>query len=299
MPDRNAPPLWQIINIVSIGILAISSSGILVRLATMTAQNQSLGFSLVIAGSRLTIAALILSPGWRSFPPLPFSALKYSIAAGFFLAIHFATWIASLAYTSITASTTLVTTNPIWVTLISWLVWRESLSWSMMLGMTIALAGGLIISQNGVSAAAPNPLLGNSLALMGAIAMSVSLLCSRAAQGSGIGIGNHILITYSLAAILLLPLPWLVGASYQGYPPMTYAWFAGMALIPQLIGHTSLNWAVKHISPTLVALTILAEPIGASLLAYLILHEVPSQQTIMGAGFLLLGVAIASSTSPS
>jgi drug/metabolite transporter (DMT)-like permease len=294
MPDRHSPPPWQIISILSLGILAISSSAILVRLATTTAQNQSLGFSFVIAGSRLTIASLMLSPGWRSFQPPPFSALKYSIAAGFFLAIHFATWIASLAYTSITASTTLVTTNPIWVALISWLVWRESCSRQMILGMTIALSGGLMISQTGTSVIAPNPLLGNSLAVMGAIAMSLSLLCSRTAQRSGIAIGNHVLITYSLAAIVLLPLPWIVGASYQGYPPMTYVWFAGMALIPQMIGHTSLNWAIKHISPTLVALTILAEPIGASLLAYLMLHEVPNQQTLIGSGLLLFGVAIAS-----
>jgi drug/metabolite transporter (DMT)-like permease len=294
MCERHSPPAWQIISILSLGILAISSSAILVRLATATAQNQSLGFSFVIAGSRLTIAALLLSPGWRSFQFPPFAALRYSIAAGFCLAIHFATWIASLAYTSITASTTLVTTNPIWVALISWLVWQESLSRPMILGMTIALSGGLIISHTGASIDAPNPLLGNCLALVGAIAMSLSLLSSRAAQRSGITIGNHVLITYSLAAIVLLPLPWFVGTSYQGYPAMTYVWFAAMALIPQLIGHTSLNWAVKHISPTLVALTILAEPIGASLLAYLLLHEIPSQQTLMGAGLLLLGVAIAS-----
>ncbi|MBF2075833.1 MAG: DMT family transporter [Synechococcales cyanobacterium C42_A2020_086] len=287
------PPSWQIASIIGVGILAISTSAILVRLATETTQDDSVGFSLVIAASRLTIAALLLAPQWQAFQTPPSGAVKYSVAAGLMLAIHFATWISSLSYTSITASTTLVTTNPIWVALISWVWFKESLSRRMMVGIAMALVGGMFIGSTQPSDVASNPLLGNSLALIGAWTSSCYLLLGREAQRASFSIGHHVFIAYSVAAVILLPLPLLAGASYTGYPALTYLWFGLMALIPQLIGHTSFNWAVRYLSPTLVTLAILMEPIGASILGYLLFQELPSLKTLIGAAILLAGVATA------
>lgn len=282
----------QIIVILSIGILAVSTAAILIRLATATAQTKSFAFSLVIAASRLSIAALLLSPRWTSFQVPQPKAIKFSIAAGILLAVHFATWISSLSYTSITASTTLVTTNPIWVALISWVWFKETINRKTIVGIAVALTGAILIGSTEQSGVASNPLLGNSLALVASWAASLSLLFGREAQRLGTSTGNHVLVAYSVAAITLLPMPLLVGASYVNYPALTYFWFALMALIPQLIGHTSLNWAVNHISPTLVTLALLLEPIGASLLGYFIFRELPSLQMLIGAAILLFGVAI-------
>lgn len=107
------------------------------------------------------------------------------------------------------------------------------------------------------------------------------------------GIGNHVAIAYATAAIVLLPLPLLFRTGYTGYSAQVYVAILLMALFPQLIGHTSFNWAVRWISPTLVTLTILAEPIGASILGMIIFQETPSWAVALGALIILAGVAIA------
>ncbi|WP_052315749.1 EamA family transporter [Oscillatoria acuminata] len=142
------------------------------------------------------------------------------------------------------------------------------------------------------SAIASNPLLGNSLALVGSWAISGYLLLGREAQRRGMGIGSYAAIAYSSAALILLPLPLLWGTNYFGYPPSVYGYLLLMAIGPQLIGHTSFNWALRWISPTLVTLVILFEPVGASILGYFIFGELPGIGVIGGAVVLLIGVAI-------
>jgi len=255
------------------------------------------GFSLVLAASRLTIASLCLIPAWRSFRSTQFqpSALYYSMAAGLVLAIHFACWITSLSYTSIAASATLVTTNPVWVALISWLWFREKPSAVAFGGIAIALLGSIWVAMGDArgGSVGSNPLLGNFLALIGSWAVSLYFLLGRSAQRRGLGIGSHVVLTYTTAALVLLPLPLLFGSGYSGYSSTVYGWIVLMALFPQLIGHTSFNWAVRWISPTLVTLTILAEPVGSSILGAIVFHENPGMAVILGAIVIGVGVAIA------
>lgn len=292
----NPPESWKIALILAVGILATSTAAILVRLAIAEANVSGAGFSLVLATSRLTLAAIALIPTWahlyHSKPAL--SAFRYATFAGIALAVHFATWITSLSYTSIAASTTLVTTNSIWVALLSWWWFGEKPARLTLAGMTVALAGGALIGWGGkASASGSNPLLGDALALTGAWAASLYFLLGREAQRRGLGIGSYATVAYSVAAIALLPLPSLFGASYTGYTPLTYGYIALMALLPQLIGHTSLNWSLRWLSPILVTLSILFEPVASSVLGFLIFNEVPSLMVSVGAGVLLLGVAIA------
>lgn len=292
------PPLWLVWFILFIGIFTISTSSTFVRLAIREVGGiNQIGFSLFLASSRLTLAALFLLPNWSKFRSqnLSLKAINYGIAAGFCLGIHFAFWIVSLSYTSIAASTTIVTTNPVWVALISWFCWGEKPKKRTILGISIALFGGLIVGLADLNAsnAGSNPLLGDFLALLGSWAISGYLLLGREAQKNGIGIGSYITVVYSVAALFLLPLPLMFGATYLGYPNLVYFYIFLTTIFPQLIGHTSFNWALRRISPTLVTLAILFEPIFASIFGYLFFAEIPSLNVLIGAFILLCGVFIA------
>jgi drug/metabolite transporter (DMT)-like permease len=292
----NPPSKWQVGAVLAIGTLSASTAAIFIRLALEAVDESGIGFSLVLAASRLTLAALFLLPAWRSFQTAQFQrrALFYSVAAGFLLAVHFASWITSLSYTSVAASTALVTTNPVWVAVLSWLWFGEKPSVKTSVGMAIALVGSLLIGLGSAGTnPVSNPLLGNLLAVAGALAVSLYFLLGREAQRRGLGIASHIVLTYTTAALVLLPLPLIIGVGYVGYPNQVYLWIALMAVFPQLIGHTSFNWAVRWVSPTLVTLTILAEPVGSGILALLFFQENPGTRVLFGAAVVLVGVAIA------
>jgi drug/metabolite transporter (DMT)-like permease len=291
------PPNWLIALVLIIGVLAISTASILIRLANISAGTSGLGFSLVLGASRFTLSAIIILPAWPKLlrQNLQAGAWLYASAAGLCLALHVALWITSLSYTSIAASTALVTTNPVWVALLSWFWFGEKLSKVSAVGIAIALLGGMTIALGsaGDTNVGSNPILGDFLALAGSWTVSLYLLLSREAQRRGLGIGGYIAIAYTVAAIVLLPLPLLFNTSYTGYPHIVYFYILLTAIVPQLIGHTVFNWAVAQISPTLVTLAILFEPVGASGLGYLILGEVPAPTVLTGAAVLLLGVATA------
>ncbi|MGB3613186.1 MAG: DMT family transporter [Elainellaceae cyanobacterium] len=286
---------WHVVGILSFGVFCVSTSAIFIRLALGAADVSGVGFSLVIAASRLALASLVLLPTWRRFRPqtYPPGTVTYSAIAGVFLALHFAAWITSLSYTSIAASTVLVTTNPIWVALLSWVYFRERLSGRVAIGIAVTLVGGMLVGWEGSSAVGQNPALGNSLALVGALTFSLYFLLGREVQRRGLTVGQHSAIAYTTAAAVLLPLPLAIGTPYQGYPVSVYIWIVLMAIVPQLLGHTSLNWAVRHLSPTLVTLAILMEPVWASVLGYAVFGEVPGVRVLMGAGVILAGVSLA------
>ncbi len=299
-------PTWKVALVLTLGVLAVSTSAIFIRLAFESASVYNVGFSLVIAASRLSLASLILlltslkprkSQGSQQRADFNYTAFYYAIGAGFCLSLHFATWITSLTYTSITASTTLVTTNPIWVTFITWLWLKEKPTFLTLLGIGIALAGGITISLSSSSSSSINtssqPLLGNFLALVASWAASFYLLLGRESQRRGLSISKYVTVAYTTSALVLLPLPFFVGASYINYPSQVYFYIALMALIPQLIGHTSFNWATRMMSPIIVTLVLLFEPIGASLLGYLIFKEVPKPLELVSAVVILIGVALA------
>ncbi|MBD2461735.1 DMT family transporter [Oscillatoria sp. FACHB-1407] len=297
MTSVTKPTAWQVGLILTLGIVSVSTAAIFIRLALAAADARGVGFSLVLAALRLTMAALLLVPAWRNFRSTSFqpNAMYYSLAAGGCLALHFGTWITSLSYTSIAASTTLVTTNPIWVALLSWVWFKEKPTVLTTTGIGVTLAGGVLVGLTGseTADAGSNPLLGNILALIGSWAVSLYFLLGREAQRRGLGIGSHAVLTYSTAALVLLPLPLLFNSAYTGYSGEVYLYIFLMALFPQAIGHTSFNWAVRWISPTLVTLVILAEPVGSGILGFIVFRENPGIRVLVGAVIILAGVAIA------
>ncbi|WP_083622334.1 DMT family transporter [Planktothrix serta] len=193
------------------------------------------------------------------------------------------------------ASTTLVTTTPIWVAILSKFWLNEKLSPLKIIGIGIAFLGGIIIGFSDTEAGGfySHPLLGDSLALIGAWTVSLYLMFGREAQQRGFPLGGYVIVAYTVAAIILLPLPLIFGVGYTDYPSIVYVYLLLMGIFPQLVGHTSFNWAINQISPTSVTLAILFEPIGASFLGYLFFNEVPPVAVLIGGIIILMGVAIA------
>lgn len=292
------PAQWQIVLVLIIGVFGVSLAAIWIRLAVDTVNPvDKVGFSLFLAASRLILAALVLLPSWKDFQPSNISppALYYGIAAGVCLALHFATWITSLTYTSIAASTVLVTTNPIWVGLISWWWYQEKLSIKQIIGIAIALGGSVIISlptDASITSNYSNQILGNILALVGAVMSSLYIIFGSQAQNKGLSTKNYIAIAYSTAAICLFPLPFLSQTSYFNYPVSVYFYILLMAVMSQVIGHTSLNWLVRWISPTVISLSLLFEPVVASLVGAIVFQEIPSLDLLLGGLVILIGLGV-------
>ncbi len=289
----DAPSPSRLTLVMGVGLVAVSLSAIFIRLADAP--------GVVVAAYRMLLASLLLLP-WtvRALRKTPLTRKNsgYAVLAGLLLGVHFATWISSLSYTTVAASTSLGTTTPIWVALSSWIFLGLAPAFSALLGMLVAVLGGALIGFGGVAGEASNaPFLGNSLALVGAAAAAAYLLLGRSAQRRGLSLQAYIGVAYGVAALSLLPLPFFLGYSYTGYSLESYLWILLLALIPQLIGHTSYNYAVKHMDPAVVATVILLEPIGASLLALLLFTEVPPLLTLLGAFILLIGVAITTRNS--
>ncbi len=272
--------------VLSVALVAVSLAAIYIRLANAP--------GVVVALYRMAIAALVMLPvtlrGLRR-TPLTGRSLRLTLAAGALLALHFAAWISSLSFTSVAASVSLASTSPLWMALLAWLFLGTAPSLGLLTGVLLAVAGAATIGF-GDLAGGTEPLLGDGLALLGAVAGAGYILLGRVVQRSGVGLDAYAGTAYAVAALLLLPLPALFGQAYLAYPAATFAWVALLALVPQLIGHTGINFAAKHLDPTLVATALLLEPIGSGLFALLLFGEVPSALTLVGAGVLLLGVLV-------
>ena len=289
-----------------IAILAVSTASIFIRQAQEDAP------SLVIAAARLTLASLALAP---------FALLRHrdeiraltrrewflAALAGLFLSVHFATWITSLEYTTVIASVALVSTGPLWVALLSPLFLREIPTRWVWMGMGLALLGGIIVGLGDSCSLADSRLtcppladllagsafLGNFLALAGAWAVAAYLMIGRRLRAK-ISLVPYIFIVYGVAALALLLTMLAARQTPFGYPPIAYLWMLCLALIPQLIGHSTYNWALRYMPASLVSVTTLGEPIGSAILAFFILGESPSALTLLGGALILVGIYLAS-----
>lgn len=293
----NPVPAWLPYLVLGAAVLIVSSAAIVIRIV----QGEGVP-SLSIAAWRLALAAAVL---W----PLVWSRNHTQIAAltpkewclgglsGLFLALHFATWISSLAYTSVASSLALVSTNPVWIALASWLVFRESLNGWLALGITAAIGGSALIflsdAQVTTSAAAGNSLLGNILAVVGSLTVCGYLLIGRKLRKT-VSLLPYIWLVYSSAAIVLMITALATGSSLSGYSTTAWICLFALALGPQLLGHSAFNWALKHVSATIIAIAILGEPIGSAFLAWLIFGETFAPLQMAGFCLLLAGIYLAS-----
>jgi drug/metabolite transporter (DMT)-like permease len=291
-----------------IAILAVSTSALFIRFAQMEAP------SLAIAAWRLIFVSLILVPlAWSrnrdEIRQLDRKTLAILIFSGIFLCFHFASWISSLAYTSVASSVVLVTTSPLWVAMLSPLVLRERLARMVWIGLGVALIGGIIVagsdacqlSATGLACQSLESLFreqglwGNFLALVGAWCVAGYLLIGRRVRPH-ISLLSYTAIVYGVAALGLLVLALASGTRMSGFQPVTFGWFILLALIPQLIGHSTYNWALKYLPAAYVSVAALGEPVGSSLLAFFFLNEPPTSLELVGGSLILFGIYLSSRT---
>jgi len=281
-----------------IGIVAVSAASILIRNAQTTAP------SLVIASYRMAIASVVVVPValWRHQKELrKLRATEWLLAAasGVFLALHFAAWVTSLEYTSVTSSVVLDATSPLWVAVGSWLLLRERLTRPVVFGLIIAVTGSIVIGLGDMTQGTGSAsLLGNSLALVGALMVTGYWLIGRRVRGS-LSLAPYVAIVYSMAAVVLLMMVTGARQPLTGYDTITYVWLILLALVPQLVGHSSFNWALARLPAVFIAVATLGEPIGATVLAYFLLGETPTPIRMFGAALVLAGIAVTMSRQPN
>ncbi len=281
--------------VLAAGVAVMSTASILIRWL------QAAGVpSLSIAAWRLGLAALLLAPlvlGRHRAELARLGAREWLLAAaaGAFLAAHFAAWILSLEYTSVASSVALVTTNPIWIGIASWLLFRERLGGAMVLAIGLAIAGSAGVFLADGAGAAPGgtrPALGNTLALLGSLTICGYLLIGRALRRS-IPLVPYVGVVYAAAAVCLFVAAVAAGAPLGGFPSGAWLLLLALAVGPQLLGHSSFNYALKYLSATLIALAILGEPVGSAALAWWLLGEPVGPVKLGGMALLLAGIFLA------
>jgi drug/metabolite transporter (DMT)-like permease len=304
--NSSRPPISPALAI-PFGIFAVSTASIFIRYA----QSDSVP-SIVIAAFRLSIATLVLAPlvlsRFRSeLKTINGRELGLALLSGFFLAIHFATWITSLEYTTVASSVVFVSTTPLWVSILAPLTIKEPVTRSVLIGMGLALVGGTIVGLSdscvvqGTALQCPplsefvggEAFIGDLLALLGAFAAAGYLLVGRRLREK-MSLIPYIFVVYGMAAVVLVIVMFGTGETPLGYAHQTYLWFVLLALVPQLLGHSTFNWALRYLPAALVSVTLLGEPVGSAILAYLFLDERPVGLMVFGAILILVGIYIAS-----
>ena len=269
-----------------IGIIAVSTASIFIKLCDAPV--------LIIATYRMVLASLMLTPfacyqkTWRGWER---NDLGWSFLSGLFLSLHFAFWIASLKYTSVASSVVLVTTHPVFVGIGAWLFLNERLGPSLIFGIALSVLGSGLISYGDMSPS-KEVLMGDGLALLGAIAASGYLLVGRKMRKDR-NLISYIFPVYSTAGLILILFALIFKNPFFGYSSSTYFYLLLLALVPQVIGHTTFNWALKYLPASAVAITILGEPIGSTLLAYFILGEGLTIWKVIGGISIFAGILVA------
>ncbi len=290
MGKEKAIPSFNPYVVLMLGIIGVSTGSIFARLADAPA--------LVTAAYRMGLAALILIPlaAWKAggeLRSLSVHDFKLALLSGFFLALHFTSWISSLDYTAIANSVVLVNTIPLWVGLFTPLISKDRMRGATITSIIVSVIGAAIIGF-GDFATGGKALWGDLLAVFGAVCAAVYLLCGRKLRRK-LSLLSYVAICYGSAAFILWLVVLILNFPITGYSIQTVTAFWAMALISHLIGHSSYNWSLKWFSTSLVAVSLLGEPIGSTLLAFIIFDEGLTWTKLIGGLFILLAIYIAAS----
>jgi drug/metabolite transporter (DMT)-like permease len=269
-----------------LAVIFVSFGSIFVRLAHAPA--------LAVSFYRVGLASLFLLPfagneARRSWSLLTPKQRLVLLGAGVALALHFATWIASLSHTSIASSVLLVNTAPVFTVLLSRLFLGERAPRVVLVAIPIALAGAAIIALSD-HAASPGSLFGNLLALAGAVTVAVYQVVGRGLRAA-LPLDAYVLGVWGTAALALLLLAAAGGVPLGGYGLQAWLAFVGLALIPTIGGHGLVNRSLRFLPAPTVGLFLLGEPVGASILAWFLFGEVPGSWTLVG-GAIVLGALV-------
>lgn len=272
----------------AVAVLAVSTSAILIRAGD--APEPVMAFYRVV----FTTAILLpLAPRYTDeLRALGRSDLLAAVLAGIALAAHFAAWFESVDRTTIAASVTLVQTAPVFVAIGAWTLLDEHLSRRMVGGILVAAAGAGVMSAGGLlGGGGPAPILGNALAVLGAIFVAGYVLAGRSVR-QRVSLVPYVLVVYTVCAVILAGYVVGLGLPVTGYPAREWLLFLGMAVGPGIFGHTVVNWALEHVESSVVSVTLVAEPIGSTIFALAIFGEIPTVLTVVGGAIVLSGIVV-------
>jgi len=275
-----------------IGIIAVSFASTFIRMAD--------AHPTVIAFMRMAIAAVLLSAAWlitnREFPTA--KDIPYIAASGVFLALHFVTWIASFGMTSVASSVVLVTMQPLFVLALSTALFGERVGLRQALGILLCLVGAMAIAWSDMHTGGSSTLQGNILALAGALFAALYFLCGKRVR-QNLHILPYVSLTYSVAAVTLGLMVLFFRLPFGPFGTSTWGAFVGLGLVCTVFGHSSFNYAIAYLPASLVSIATLGEPFGATILAAVVLRELPTLGQIIGGITIMLGIYIFSQSSSS
>lgn len=284
-------PKLKVLGALAAGLLAFGFAPIFVRFAADTSP-------LVLVVYRTVFAALMLLPFWLWHRDSSDRAGKsrerfWMALSGACLGLHFTCWISSLYYTSVASASVLVTIHPILMILVERIWYGRSFAINKWIGVGLAFLGSLFlgISDSQIEQSFPNPLFGNFLALSAAIIFVVYLLIGQQIRQKREWI-DYVFPVYFYAAVTCLAIALLLGKDLMNISAVGIWAGFGLAFGPQILGHGSMNYAVKYVSPTLLSTLILVEPLLASVLAFFMFAELPPLTSILAMIIILLGVGL-------
>lgn len=271
--------------LIGIGVLAVSTSAIFVKLATAQAP--------VIAFYRLFFSVLLMLPLFLFKYKHELKLISkrdwiYSVIAGVFLAFHFILWFESLNYTSVTSSTVLVTLQPLFAFIGTFLFFKEKLGFSALSSGLLGITGSIIISWGDFKISGM-ALYGDFLALVACAMVTAYLLFGQHVR-KRVSIITYTFVVYSMSSVTLFFYVVFLGYPLTGFPSHDWVVFLLLAIIPTLLGHTLFNWSLQWVSTSTISIAILFEPVGAAILAYFILGEKILYTQIIGAMFIICGI---------
>ena len=278
--------LWY--SVLAIGVLSASASGTIVKFAHMEGVP-----TMVLASARNIIACVVLLPfllrgSWREIARLTRRELLLITASGLILAFHFTMWIMSLERTNVMSATVFVTTTPIFVVLGSAVFLREKASPLIFVGIGISIIGGIVVAWADLN---ESRLVGNMMALVGAVGASAYMLIGRRVRPK-LHLVPYIFVVYLIAGISLAIAAAVIGNSFTGYSPRGYLMMVLLGLIPSLIGHTAVNFVLRHLRSYIVSVAMLGEPVSGTLIAVIFIgrSEVPGVVEVLGSAAMLAGI---------
>ena len=283
LADRHVSPLAAL----GVAVLAVSTSAILVRWSQAPSAVKALYRVVFMTG---LVAPVAVTRDRADLRRIGRRDLLVALAAGAALAVHFAAWFESLEFTTVAASVTLVQTQPLFVAAGAALFLREKVTRLTVVGILVAVVGvGIMSAGEASTGGASDPLLGNSLAVAGAVAAAGYVLAGRSLR-QRISLFPYVTVVYAACSVVLLGIVLAQGHALLAYPPREYLLFLAMAVGPGLFGHTVVNWALEHLESSLVSVSLLGEPVGSSLLALWLLAEVPGPWAVVGGAVVLGGI---------
>ncbi len=273
--------------VIIIGVLSVSLSAIFVKLTSADAG--------VIAFYRMFFSVLIMLPIFllkykHEITTLSKKDWIFSTFAGVFLAFHFILWFESLNYTSVASSTVLVTLQPIFAFVGTYFLFKEKIAMKTIIAALIAILGSVIISW-GDFMLSGTALYGDLLALAGCALITAYLLFGQDVR-KRLSLITYTFVVYSISTVTLFIYVLLKGESFGPYSASDWFWFILLALIPNLLGHTLFNWAIKWVSTNVISIAILFEPVGAAILAYYVFNEGLSVTQILGGIVVIAGILL-------